>query len=219
MSEKKQGKLLQKEITRRKFLSIMGKGTVALSFSSGLLGLIGCTAQELESGVVTATVIGDKEPVAVLVHNRARCSGCQLCEINCTLMNDGKVQPHLSRVKVHDTFYFGEKADSENYAGGEGLFGSLQWTSRTCAQCADAACMKACPVGAIYADENTGIRMVNEEKCVGCGMCAQACPYNLPTIDADTHKSTKCVACGYCAKMCPNGALKIIPWSEFAKVL
>ena len=37
--------------------------------------------------------------------------------------------------------------------------------------------MSACPTGASYYDENQCVQ-VDYEKCIGCRMCINACPYN-----------------------------------------
>ena len=50
--------------------------------------------------------------------------------------------------------------------------------------------------------------LINTKKCIGCGMCSAACPWNMPHINAQTGTSTKCISCGRCAEQCPNGAIK-----------
>jgi Fe-S-cluster-containing dehydrogenase component len=73
---------------------------------------------------------------------------------------------------------------------------------------------------AIIADpKKNNARTVVKEKCVGCGTCTQACPWHLPTVDPESHKSTKCILCGECAKGCPTGALRLIPWKEVTATL
>jgi len=48
-----------------------------------------------------------------------------------------------------------------------------------------------------------------KDNCVGCGLCAQACPTNCiaegnpHVIDQDT-----CVGCGLCAEACPVDAIE-----------
>ena len=146
--------------------------------------------------------------------NAARCTGCGRCEVNCTLFNDGKVMPFISRVKMTRNLYLGN-----NHDGKGGVYADFNYKPDTCHQCADPACLKACPVQAIYVDEKTGTRMIDESKCVGCGACAAACPYGMPTVDPEAKHSTKCVACGYCASMCPCGALKVCTWEEVAEAM
>lgn len=64
---------------------------------------------------------------------------------------------------------------------------------------------------AISANEQ-GVKVIDQEKCVGCGACTQACPWHMPTVNPETKKSSKCIQCGACAAGCPSGALSIIPW-------
>jgi Fe-S-cluster-containing dehydrogenase component len=54
-----------------------------------------------------------------------------------------------------------------------------------CMHCADAPCIPACPESAIYKDLETGITLVNEDKCKGCKSCLQACPYGAPQFYDD----------------------------------
>ena len=203
MSEKK---FLDRDLTRRQFLKLSGKSLAGLALSSTLLQLCGTTQAEVDSGAVSTWAL----PQGLLVVNAAKCTGCQRCEINCTLVNDGEVSSYMSRVKMTRKLFLAD----------DGQSGLHSWNYRyyadTCKQCKDPACGNACPVGAIYADETTGIRKVNEDKCVGCGLCAQACPWHMPTIHPEKKKSTKCIACGACAAGCIAGALQIIPWEDVA---
>ena len=45
-----------------------------------------------------------------------------------------------------------------------------------CQHCADAPCVKACPVGATYKDDD-GTTMQIWDRCIGCRYCMVACPY------------------------------------------
>ena len=146
------------------------------------------------------------------VTDRARCSGCQRCEMMCTLKNDGATQQSIARVRVWDNYNFGSGVDTN-----DGIFGNCQFTVASCKQCADPQCAKYCPVHAIRSDEETGARVVDEDVCIGCGMCSAACPWNMPHINAQTGTSTKCISCGRCAEQCPNGAIKFIDWEDIAQ--
>ena len=45
----------------------------------------------------------------------------------------------------------------------------------TCRSCMDPVCMIGCPVGSIHRGNNQ--QMVIEDWCIGCGLCANNCPY------------------------------------------
>ena len=152
----------------------------------------------------------------MIVTDRARCSGCQRCEMMCTLKNDGRVCQHIARVRVWDNYFWGKSADTGDGSFGDGK-GACEFTVEHCKQCADPQCVKYCPVHAIYADEKTGARTVDTKKCIGCGMCSQACPWNMPRVDTETGVSTKCISCGRCAEQCPNGAIQFIDWQDIAQ--
>ena len=201
MSDKK--RFLDKDFTRRQFLKLSGKSLAGVAMSGAMLSTLGVSAAALAEDKVRVWAF----PQGLLVVNPDRCVGCQRCEINCTLTNDGCCSSYISRVKVTRNLY-----SSRN---GEGLYTEHNWTyfPDTCRQCEEPACGNACPMGAIYADQS-GIRRVDTEKCVGCGACTAACPWNMPTVNPVTKKSSKCVMCGACVEGCPSGALSIIPWDK-----
>lgn len=201
-----------KTITRRHVLAMAGCGVAGL-VAGGVLASWGVTSQSIASGRIELR----STPTKMIVTDRARCSGCQRCEMMCTLKNDGRVCQNIARVRVWDNYYWGTSPDTGEGTFGDGSKGACEFTVEHCKQCADPACMKYCPVHAIYADENSGARTVDPKKCIGCGMCAQACPWNMPRVDAETGVSTKCVSCGRCAEQCPNGAIKFIDWEDIAQ--
>ena len=194
---------LNKDYTRRQFLKLSGKTLAGVTLSSSMLATLGLSAAAAENATVWAM------PQGLLVVDPDKCTGCLRCEINCSLVNDGVVSSHLSRIKMARNL-----TSSRN---GNGLYTENTWVyfPDTCRQCENPACGNACPVKAIYADEN-GVKKVDETKCVGCGACAAACPWKMPTINPETKKSTKCVQCGACAAGCVTGALKIVPWEAIA---
>lgn len=196
-------RFLNKDYTRRQFLKLSGKSLAGVTMSSAMLTALGTTAAALAEGNVRVWALAQ----GLLVVDPDRCVGCQRCEINCTLTNDGCASSYISRVKVTRNLGF-----SRN---GTGLYTENNWVyfPDTCRQCEDPACGNACPVNAIYADQS-GIRKVDQEKCVGCGACTAACPWHMPTVNPVTKKSSKCVMCGACAEGCPSGALSIVPWDK-----
>ena len=198
----------QKGFTRRQVV-IGGVGI-------GLAGLIagGALAKwgVVEESIASGRIVLDPLPQKMIITDRARCSGCQRCELMCSLRNDGRACQHTARVRVWDNYNFGSGGESP-----DGIFRDCQFTVEHCKQCKDAWCVKNCPVHAIAPDPETGARVVNAEACIGCGMCHEACPWNMPVVDTETGVSTKCIACGRCAVQCPNGAIKFVDWKDIAQ--
>lgn len=50
-----------------------------------------------------------------------------------------------------------------------------------CRQCEDAPCARVCPVNAIR--HSSGSIDLDEKTCVGCKLCALACPFGAITVD------------------------------------
>jgi Fe-S-cluster-containing dehydrogenase component len=61
--------------------------------------------------------------------------------------------------------------------------------------CDDAACVTVCPTGASYKREEDGIVLVDQSKCMGCNLCAWACPYGARELDEDAGVMKKCTLC------------------------
>lgn len=193
--------------TRRTVLSMAGCGVAGLVVG-GVLASWGVTQQAIASGRIDVRTT----PTKMIITDRARCSGCQRCEMSCTLKNDGVTQQSIARVHVWENYNFGPGVGT-----GGGIYGDCQFNVQGCLQCADPQCAKYCPVHAISADPKSGARVVDDETCIGCGMCVAACPWNMPRINAETGTSTKCISCGRCAEQCPNGAIKFIEWEDIAQ--
>ena len=96
--------------------------------------------------------------------------------------------------------------------------------SNYCQNCLAASCQKVCPKDAISFKNNRSY--IDLDKCIRCGKCAKACPYNaivhlerpcaaacgMDAIVSDeygraTINQDKCVACGQCLVSCPFGAI------------
>ncbi|HZL28287.1 MAG TPA: cyclic nucleotide-binding domain-containing protein [Acidobacteriaceae bacterium] len=105
----------------------------------------------------------------------------------------------------------------------------------SCRQCRDPLCMIGCPVGSIR--RRNSLEVIIEDWCVGCGLCANNCPYGNITIhefdrdgnDAGDHgkirKATSCDLCHdldepSCVYACPHDAAhRVNPTEFFAKML
>lgn len=89
-------------------------------------------------------------------------------------------------------------------------------------------CIEACNFDAIHLDEN-GMRIIDPEKCTGCGACVKACPRDLIELvpiskkvhilctshdkGAESKKrcgnKTACIGCRLCVKKCPVDAIEM----------
>ena len=65
----------------------------------------------------------------------------------------------------------------------------------SCMHCEDADCVSVCPTGASYKMPETGIVLVDQDKCMGCNYCAWACPYGARELDREDGVMKKCTLC------------------------
>jgi Fe-S-cluster-containing hydrogenase component 2 len=96
-----------------------------------------------------------------------RCTGCLRCEYACSYVQTGTFQPAKSVIRVSP------------------FEGHTSYAPYTCVQCAEGWCMTACPVGAIVISA-VGAKVVLDDQCVGCKLCAIACPYGTMFYNPDT---------------------------------
>jgi ferredoxin len=53
--------------------------------------------------------------------------------------------------------------------------------------------------------------LVDEDKCIACGICAKVCPAQVITIHKlPEFNMDRCIQCFCCVELCPHGALKAI---------
>ncbi len=139
----------------------------------------------------------------VFHYDPSRCIKCYACEISCSQWHGIPAGTFKLR-RVSETV--------------EGEFPDIKriFHSETCRHCAEPACLGACPEGAIMKSEADGIMAVVSDKCTGCRMCLDACPFNIPQFDANgiMHLCDRCsdrLAEGknpICSDACPTEALK-----------
>lgn len=105
-----------------------------------------------------------------LAIDQKRCVGCQTCAVVCKSFNNLPNDTWWNRVLT-------DGGDSIDTARGVYPNNSLDFIPLACQHCDNPACVKVCPVGATYKDEDTGIVRQDYDKCIGCRMCMAACPY------------------------------------------
>jgi len=55
--------------------------------------------------------------------------------------------------------------------------------------------------------ENVSTLELDQEKCIGCGMCAAVCPHGVFEVDerkAQVVDLDACIECGLCNQVCPS---------------
>ena len=105
-----------------------------------------------------------------MVIDLKRCMGCQTCALGCKMQNNVPMGTLWNRILTDG----GEDVDS---ARGEFPNQQKSWMPLACLHCENAPCVKVCPVGATYRD-NDGRVLINYDRCIGCRYCMAACPYN-----------------------------------------
>lgn len=145
-----------------------------------------------------------------------RCLGCYTCMAACSIAH--RKSGLQSGPRLHLTY-------------------SLKGTMPVqCRHCEDAPCAYVCPVNAI--EIRDGMVLVKEEACIGCKMCALACPFGAITMDGTfppsipqrtsrvksllawlsgqktvANKCDLCYSCAdepQCIRVCPTKALRLI---------
>jgi nitrate reductase / nitrite oxidoreductase, beta subunit len=66
---------------------------------------------------------------------------------------------------------------------------------RTCNHCTNAACVAACPSGAIYKRGEDGLVLANQDRCRGWRLCVSSCPYKKTFYNWKEGRSEKCIGC------------------------
>ena len=166
---------------------------------------------------------GLMEAQSLLVLDLTKCTRCDQCVKACADSHDG-----VTRL-IRDGLRF------ENYL-----------VATSCRQCRDPLCMVGCPVGSIR--RRNSLEVIIEDWCIGCGLCAENCPYgniNIhqfevplenPEFDLDqggdlvvkkarvVRKATSCNLCHdhpepNCVYACPHDAAhRVSPVDFFAEV-
>jgi carbon-monoxide dehydrogenase iron sulfur subunit len=147
-----------------------------------------------------------------IVADPTKCLACRGCELACALA-------HADTNDLVEAIY-GRGVKPRIYIETAGsLAVPLQ-----CRHCEDAPCVRVCPSGALMRDSEASPVLVVHQKCIGCGFCAEACPFGVirlarsaePGISDGRVAVIKCDLCvkrlaeglrPACVASCPVGAL------------
>lgn len=197
-------------IPRRRFLSRMGQGAVALAVGTTVAHTTQRAHASSDTGEATTEGWG-------LLIDLTRCTGCESCVLACKQANDRPTPEDIPCGLSSEAYSFLDHHTILN-AHGET---TDQAVKRQCMHCLHPACAAACTVGALRRQAN-GPVTYDADKCIGCRYCQYACPFGVPTFDWDSplgliHKCEMCaerLAAGErpaCVSACPNGAIHFGP--------
>ena len=224
---------IQTTMSRRAFnkaLGIVGLGSVVFQF-----GCASKTKDQVQRQVFVANAQG------LVMADNTLCVGCRRCESACVAFNQGNIaagnnpatvattsdttaptmtRPSISNIKINRNLLYGVNGAKNNT--GAGLYGNFTVVQNTCLQCPHPVpCQLACPHDAIQVVAPVNARVIDTSKCVGCGTCVRACPWEMPSLDgvvlgADTkaHKCHLCNGAPECVAACASGALQYVAWTD-----
>ncbi|MDI6901566.1 MAG: 4Fe-4S dicluster domain-containing protein [Anaerosomatales bacterium] len=184
-----------------------------------LTGIGGLGVGALLGGVFVNGFLLPEEVVAIpasdgyLLVDTKKCGGCESCMLACSLVHTGRSNINLSRIQV----------TQNPFNAYPNVVDVVQ-----CRQCPYPSCVDACPTGAMHADAETGVRMVDEAKCIGCERCVNACPFTPSRVqwnyeDGHAQKCDLCANTPYwneeggadgkqaCVAVCPHNAISFTP--------
>jgi anaerobic dimethyl sulfoxide reductase subunit B (iron-sulfur subunit) len=137
------------------------------------------------------------------------CSGCKACQEACKDKNSLPVGVLWRRViEISGGEWVAQNGAWENTVFAYNL-------SIACNHCVHPKCAGVCPTDA-YVHRTDGIVYIDPSKCMGCGYCSWACPYNAPRYNFDLGQMAKCNFCfdnidaglpPSCVAACPMRAL------------
>ncbi|MFC2010045.1 4Fe-4S dicluster domain-containing protein [Chloroflexota bacterium] len=143
----------------------------------------------------------------------SKCIGCRACQVACKQWNELPAEQTTQR----GTYENPPELSGTTWIKVEFRERPGEWLFRahTCMHCTEASCQQVCPTGAIsHQDE---VVIIDQEWCIGCGYCVQACPFHVPGKDEEEGTARKCRFCidrvtnglqPACATTCPSGAIQ-----------
>ena len=143
----------------------------------------------------------------------SKCTACRGCQVACKQWNELPAE-HTTQ---QGTYENPPELSGHTWIKVEFKERPGEWLFRahTCMHCTEASCEEVCPTGAI--SHQGEVVIIDQEWCIGCGYCVQACPFHVPGKDEEEGIARKCRFCidritnGYepaCATTCPSGAIQ-----------
>ena len=173
-----------------------------------------------------------------------KCIGCNQCMTSCKIENGLPGHPSINnrwierytKLKGNDHVFVDSCTDPDNiavsdpdnfiyrfddrYANADVEYSFF--VPKMCNHCQEPACTQVCPKSATFQTPD-GAVLVDEDRCIGCLYCKQACPYGARYLrpiparaDGVTRVAGKCTWCWHrltkgqgpaCVAVCPRNAL------------
>lgn len=145
-------------------------------------------------------------------YDQSRCIGCHSCTVACKSWHGLPPGP-LKYLRVYQ-YEKGSFPDVRVH---------IQWVP--CYHCQEPVCVGSCPPQAMYKEDKYGAVLIDGEKCDGCRICYDVCPYGAPVFESDEIgvKAQKCNMCidrlelgeqPVCVLACRTRALEFGPLSS-----
>lgn len=202
---------------RSSFVSLLGKLLLFLPFG----GTFGAILRSAGTSLMDESNVSPKYAMGIQI---SECIGCGRCVLACKTENNVPKKPFFFRTWVERYII---KMDDEVIVqceeGGVGEFSETVrekdilrsfFVPKLCNHCDNPPCAQVCPVGATFQTEE-GIVLVDENRCIGCSYCIQACPYGARYMHPEKHTVDKCTLCYHrikkgmlpaCVEVCPTQA-------------
>jgi len=116
-----------------------------------------------------------------LMIDQETCWGCKTCVVACKQENKTPAGINLISVTENGPHTTPEHKD-------------FAFQVKICRHCDEPPCAEACPEEAIMKRPD-GIVLLYPEKCVGCRLCAEACPFDAIGFDELSGTAYKCNLC------------------------
>ncbi|WP_135255511.1 4Fe-4S dicluster domain-containing protein [Thermus caldilimi] len=125
------------------------------------------------------------------------CVGCAACAVACKMEN--QVPPGVFNLWIRER-EMGTYPDLV-----------VEFRPEQCLHCENPPCVPVCPTGASYQTKD-GLVLVDPKKCIACGACIAACPYDARYLHPAGYVS-KCTFCAHrvekgqvpaCVETCPT---------------
>jgi len=125
------------------------------------------------------------------------CVGCHACVVSCKEWNTGGHGSPLGDLDAYGVEPVGAFLNRIHTfeVSPPDAPAQIVHFPKSCLHCEDAPCVTVCPTGASYKRSEDGIVLVDESMCIGCGLCAWACPYGAREMDPVEKVMKMCTLC------------------------